>query len=332
MKKLLLALLLIVLVFSLAACGGSSSQSEQSGGGGEAAQSGGSGATATPIVLATPTPKPAPPTPTPKPSATPAPTPEPKEEATQASDSSATTEEATAEPTPEPMPALDVEMVMVPAGPFTMGSDSDDAEDAPAHSVDLPAFEIDKFEVTNDDFALFVDATGYQTDSEGSGGQSWRKYAEGKGNHPVVKVTWNDASAFCEWAGKRLPTEEEWEKAARGDDGRAYPWGNDFDASKANVKDTGLRSTTAVGSFPDGASPYGAEDMGGNVWEWTATWFKAYPGGADDNPYYGERFRVTRGGAWFEEAPQVTVFNRNAADPNITANDDLGFRCVRDAQ
>ncbi len=332
MKKLLLALLLIVLVFSLAACGGSSSQPEQSGGGGEAAQSGGSGATATPIVLATPTPKPAPPTPTPKPSATPAPTPEPKEEATQASDSSATTEEATAEPTPEPMPALDVEMVMVPAGPFTMGSDSDDAEDAPAHSVDLPAFEIDKFEVTNDDFALFVDATGYQTDSEGSGGQSWRKYAEGKGNHPVVKVTWNDASAFCEWAGKRLPTEEEWEKAARGDDGRAYPWGNDFDASKANVKDTGLRSTTAVGSFPDGASPYGAEDMGGNVWEWTATWFKAYPGGADDNPYYGERFRVTRGGAWFEEAPQVTVFNRNAADPNITANDDLGFRCVRDAQ
>ena len=332
MKKLLLALLLIVLVFSLAACGGSSSQSEQSGGGGEAAQSGGSGATATPIVLATPTPKPAPPTPTPKPSATPAPTPEPKEEATQASDSSATTEEATAEPTPEPMPALDVEMVMVPAGPFTMGSDSDDAEDAPAHSVDLPAFEIDKFEVTNDDFALFVDATGYQTASEGSGGQSWRKYAEGKGNHPVVKVTWNDASAFCEWAGKRLPTEEEWEKAARGDDGRAYPWGNDFDASKANVKDTGLRSTTAVGSFPDGASPYGAEDMGGNVWEWTATWFKAYPGGADDNPYYGERFRVTRGGAWFEEAPQVTVFNRNAADPNITANDDLGFRCVRDAQ
>ncbi len=331
MKKLLLALLMIVLVFSLAACGGSSSQPEQSGGGEEAAQSGGSGATATPIVLATPTPKPAPPTPTPKPTSTPAPTPEPKEEATKATDS-ATTEEATAEPTPEPMPVLDVEMVMVPAGPFTMGTDSGDAEDAPAHSVDLPAFEIDKFEVTNDDFALFVDATGYQTDAEGSGGQSWRKYAEGKGNHPVVKVTWNDAVAFCEWAGKRLPTEEEWEKAARGDDGRAYPWGNDFDASQANVKDTGLRSTTAVGSFPGGASPYGAEDMGGNVWEWTATWFKAYPGGADDNPYYGERFRVTRGGAWFEEAPQVTAFNRNAADPDITANDDLGFRCVRDAQ
>ncbi len=333
MKKLLLALLLIVLVFSLAACGGSSSQPEKPGD--EAAQSGGS-ATATPIILATPTPKPAPATPTPKPSPSPMPTPEPVEEATKATTDGATTEEATAEPTPEPtpvpMPVLDVEMVMVPAGPFTMGTDSGDAEDAPARSVDLPAFEIDKFEVTNDDFGMFVDATGYQTDAEGSGGQSWRKYAEGKGNHPVVKTTWNDAVAFCEWAGKRLPTEEEWEKAARGDDGRAYPWGNDFDASNANVKDTGLRNTTASGSFPGGASPYGAEDMGGNVWEWTATWFKAYPGGADTNPYYGERFRVTRGGAWFEEAPQVTVFNRNAADPEITANDDLGFRCVRDAQ
>jgi formylglycine-generating enzyme required for sulfatase activity len=211
-----------------------------------------------------------------------------------------------------------------------MGSDSDDPEDGPARVVDIPAFEMDKFEVTNDDFALFVADTGYVTEAEAGGGRGWQYYAEGKGNHPVVKVTWNDAVAFCEWAGKRLPTEEEWEKAARGDDGRTYPWGNEFDSSLANVKDTAIRGTTAVGSFPGGASPYGVEDIGGNVWEWTTTWFKAYPGSTDNNPYYGEKFRVTRGGAWFEEAPQVTTFNRNAADPNITANDDVGFRCVRD--
>ncbi|MFQ5577401.1 MAG: formylglycine-generating enzyme family protein, partial [Anaerolineae bacterium] len=261
----------------------------------------------------------------------PAPTPAPAE-ATSATGMA--TEEAAPQPTPTevPAPALDVEMVLIPAGPFTMGSDSGDAEDGPARTVDLPAFEIDKFEVTNDDFALFVNAAGYQTEAEKTGSRSWQYYAEGHGNHPVVKVTWNDAVAFCEWAGKRLPTEEEWEKAARGDDGRLYPWGNDFDGSLANVKETGLRGTTAVGSFPGGASPYGVEDIGGNVWEWTATWFKAYPGAADDNPYYGEKFRVTRGGAWFEEPPQVTTFNRNAADPEITANDDLGFRCARDAQ
>ncbi len=146
----------------------------------------------------------------------------------------------------------------------------------------------------------------------------------------MVKVTWNDAVAFCEWAGKRLPTEPEWEKAARGTDGRVYPWGDNFDASLANVKATGLRGTTAVGSFPDGASPFGVEDMAGNVWEWTADWFQPYPGNTAGNQYFGERFRVTRGGAWFEEPPQVATYNRNAADPDITANDDLGFRCARD--
>jgi iron(II)-dependent oxidoreductase len=100
----------------------------------------------------------------------------------------------------------------------------------------------------------------------------------------------------------------------------------------ANVKETGLRGTTAAGSFPGGASSYGVEDLGGNVWEWTATWFDAYPGSTIENQYYGERFRVTRGGAWFEEPAQVAAFNRNAAEPNITANDDLGFRCVRNVQ
>ncbi len=329
MKRIIYMLLLIVLVVGLAACGSSGSQGKT---GGDAQNNGGSGPTPTQITLATPTPKAAPATPTPKPSPTPAPptpTPEATTETAQTDTNAATVEP---DPTPEPAPKLDVEVVLIPAGPFTMGSDSGDPEDAPARTVDLPAFEIDKFEVTNDDFALFVADTGYVTSAEQDGGQGWRRYTEGKGNHPVVKVTWDDAVAFCEWAGKRLPTEEEWEKAARGDDGRTYPWGETFSGDMANVKDTALRGTTAVGSFPGGASPYGVEDIGGNVWEWTATWFKAYEGSSDDNPYYGERFRVTRGGAWFEEPQQVTTFNRNAADPAITANDDVGFRCVRDAR
>lgn len=283
-------------------------------------------ATPTSIVLATPTPKEAPPTPTPKPTQTPSPTPEPPAE----TPTPLPTDAPTLEPTPTNHP-LDVDMVLIPAGPFTMGSESGTAENGPAHTVDLPAFEIDKFEVTNTDFALFVTETNYVTDHEQTSNESWQDYnSEERSNHPVVKVTWNDAVRFCEWAGKRLPTEEEWEKAARGDDARTYPWGEEFDASLANVKDTKLRGTTAVGSFPGGASPYGVEDIAGNVWEWTATWLQPYPGNTVEYKYYGERFRVTSGGAWFEEAPQVTTFNRNAADPDTTANDDVGFRCVRD--
>jgi len=309
MKKLFV--LILILALSLTACG--RSESEAPADTGPAPQEGGQpAATPTKIVLATPTPKPPPPTPTPKPTETPAP------------------EAAGETQTEAPAPVVG-EMVLIPAGEFTMGIDGGDPEDGPAHGVNLPAYEIDKFEVANDDFARFVAETGYATDAEKSGGQSWQKYAEGKGNHPVVKATWNDAVAFCQWAGKRLPTEAEWEKAARGDDGRTYPWGDNFDGSLANVKATGLRGTTAVGSFPAGASPYGLEDVGGNVWEWTADWFQAYPGNATPNQYFGERFRVTRGGAWFEEPPQVATHNRNAADPDITANDDLGFRCARDA-
>jgi len=323
MKRL--ALILIVLLLSLAACGPPPSEGGQDGEGAVSA------ATPTSIVLATPTPREAPPTPTPRPTDTPLPAPEP----TNTPDDAATSDTGPT-PTPEsampPAALLSTEMILIPAGESTIGMDGGDPTDGPAHVVNLAAFEMDKFEVTNADFALFVEQTGYVTDAEQSGGQSWRAFAEGKENHPAVKVTWNDAVAFCEWVGKRLPTEEEWEKAARGTDGRTYPWGNEFSGTLANVKETGLRGTTAAGSFPGGASPYGVEDLGGNVWEWTATWFDAYPGSTVENQYYGERFRVTRGGAWFEEPAQVAAFNRNAAEPNITANDDLGFRCVRNVQ
>jgi formylglycine-generating enzyme required for sulfatase activity len=210
-----------------------------------------------------------------------------------------------------------------------MGSDAGAEDEAPAHEVDVPAFEMDQFEVTNADFAQFVEATGHQTDAEKAGlSRTWRDAAEGKDNHPVVYVSWNDAVAYCEWVGKRLPTEAEWEKAARGTEGWIYPWGNDYDASKLNGKDSGLRGTAAVGSFSAGASPYGAEDMGGNVWEWTADWYEAYPGSSFQSPYYGGKYRVLRGGAWFETAEFVRTTTRNATS-DTAANDDLGFRCAR---
>ncbi len=272
----------------------------------------------TPIVLATPTPKPPPPTPTPLP-----PTPTPAATATTAAG------EPTVTPAPTAPPVTDV-MVKIPAGAFTMGSDKGNPEAGPPHQVDVPDFEIDKFEVTNADFGVFAQAAGYQTFAEQKGYTSWKDQAgAGKENHPAVMITWDDAVAYCKWAGKRLPTEAEWEKAARGQDGRTFPWGNDWDPTKANVKETGLRGTAAVGSFGAGASPYGVEDMAGNVWEWTADWYKAYPNNTTPDNYYGEKFRVTRGGGWFDEEAQVRSFNRNAADPTKTANDDLGFRCAR---
>lgn len=269
-------------------------------------------------VLPTPTPVPPPPTPTPLPTPTPAPTPAETEAATEA--------KATQEPTPPPVTDI---MVEIPAGPFTMGSDTGAEDEAPAHEVDLPAFEIDRFEVTNADFSVFVDATGYQTDAEKEGRtRNWRSAGEGKDNHPVVFVSWNDAVAYCEWVGKRLPTEAEWEKAARGTDGRLYPWGDDWDPSKTNVKDTGLRGTAVVGSFGAGASPYGAEDMAGNVWEWTADWYEPYPGSDFESDYFGQRFRVLRGGAWFETPDFVRTTVRNA-NTETAASDEIGFRCAR---
>jgi iron(II)-dependent oxidoreductase len=219
-------------------------------------------------------------------------------------------------------------MVEVGAGPFTMGSDKGSPEAAPAHSVDVPAFKIDKFEVTNADFAKFVAATGYKTDAEKSGDKAWSAFAQGKDNHPVVKVTWNDATAFCTWAGKRLPSEAEWEKAARGTDGRTYPWGSDWDPKKVNGKDSGLRGTTAVGSYPAGASAVGLMDLAGNVAEWTADVAKPYAGNTAASKLYGANLYIVRGGGWFDLKEQLAAYYRNSATVT-TANDDLGFRCAR---
>jgi len=379
MKKFLFVMTLLLAVF-LTACG---PPPEGGNTGGDTGGSSAAADTPTPVVLATPTPRPIPPTPTPRP----VPTKAPVEEKTQ----EATTEGATAEPVEEAPAAtgpLFEDMILIEAGPFTMGQDSGKPKNAPAHEVDLPAYEIDHFEVTNDEFAYFVEQTGYVTYAESEGGldesgnlvgtgycriiymdgievsrdctnenwqnptffpsfadspdvptikrsKSWQNVIEGKGNHPVVYVTWNDAVAYCTWAGKRLPTEAEWEKAARGTDGRAYPWGNDFVADNGNFYEGGIRGTVAVGSFPSGASPYGVEDMAGNVREWVEDYFLAYPGAAADaDQFFGEKNRVNRGGGWFdgEEGEVVTTYNRNAGPPDISANDDIGFRCARDAQ
>ncbi|MBN1218981.1 MAG: SUMF1/EgtB/PvdO family nonheme iron enzyme [Anaerolineae bacterium] len=328
MKKLLLIITLLLAIVLVVACG----PPEQAGGEATTGAPKAVGGTPTVVVLATPTSKPAPPTPTPRPTPTPAPTQPPAEEKSEAE---AETEAEATEPAPAASGPLFEDMILIPAGPFTMGQDGSKPKNGPAHEVDLPAYEIDHFEVTNDEFAYFVEQTGYVTYAEENSNKNWTNAAEGKGNHPVVYVTWDDATAYCQWAGKRLPTEAEWEKAARGDDGRAYPWGNDFVAENGNFYEGGIRGTTAIGSFPAGASPYGVEDMAGNVREWVEDYFLPYPGAAADaDPFFGEKNRVNRGGGWFdgEDGEVVTTYNRNAGPPSISANDDIGFRCVRDGQ
>jgi formylglycine-generating enzyme required for sulfatase activity len=222
-------------------------------------------------------------------------------------------------PTLEPVAPVEKEMVLISGGEFTMGSNDGDPDEAPPHPVSVASFWMDLTEVTNDEFAAFMQATGYQAPA----------VQLGEGNHPVSRVTWDDADAYCAWAGKRLPAEAEWEFAARGTDGRVYPWGNDWDLAKANGRERGIRGTTAVGSFGAGASPFGVLDMAGNVREWTADFYDKYPGSSFYSQFFN-KFRVHRGGGWFDDAADLRAANRNGGPPD-SANDDLGFRCAKDA-
>jgi formylglycine-generating enzyme required for sulfatase activity len=155
------------------------------------------------------------------------------------------------------------------------------------------------------------------TPPETGGSCNWGK--EERNSHPINCVDWNQAKTFCEWTGKRLPTEAEWEKAARGTDKRTYPWGNEWDAKKANVSGDadGFAETAPVGSFPAGASPFHALDMSGNVWEWTADW--------DDKE---QKYRVLRGGSWLDKAWYVRVAYRLRYEPGIWLV-PIGFRCAQ---
>jgi formylglycine-generating enzyme required for sulfatase activity len=209
-----------------------------------------------------------------------------------------------------------------------MGNDEGWAGRKPAHDVALDAFWIDETEVTNRMYALCV-AAGPCRPPEGISSYTHDQYYVDPqyGDFPVVYVSWEDASVYCSWAGRVLPTEEQWEKAARGPDGRLYPWGNDPPAQNLlnNFDVTFLEDTVEVGSYPEGASPYGALDMAGNVWEWTADWFQPYPGGdphASEN--FGQTYRVLRGGSFVDPA-DATVRYHNFPD---LRNYDIGFRCA----
>jgi len=267
-------------------------------------------------------------------------------------------------------PPFEPEMVLIPAGDFLMGSDPsvdkwarDDEQ--PQHTLSLPDYYLAKTPLTNAQYAAFVQATGHRQP------EHWkdRKPPSGQEDHPVVYVSWYDAVAYCNWlssvTGKpyRLPSETEWEKGARGTDGRIYPWGNQWDAERCHTVESGKGDTTPVGAYPQGASPYGLLDMAGNVWEWTRSlwgedWeepsFK-YPYDPDDGredleapgtvlrgwrlaarhlarqlsglEAPGTVLRVMRGGSWRFSLDLARCVVRSSHVPNYSYF-DLGFRLV----
>lgn len=237
-------------------------------------------------------------------------------------------------------------MVLIPAGEFIMGSEKLDTENKarefgysqpwyvdehPQRRLNLPAYYIDQFEVNNAAFAKFMLGTArgnVQTLREQISKQP-PKWA----NEPVANIVWQYAYDYCAWAGKRLPAEAEWEKAARGSDGRDYPWGNTWDPTRANAG--GGSGVVPVGSFAGGVSPYGVHDMAGNVSEWVQDWYQPYPGADFKSQWYGETHKVVRGGGWGGIGHYaVPYFYRTAfrdyEQPGRAFN-DIGFRCAKSA-
>ncbi len=230
-------------------------------------------------------------------------------------------------------------LIKIPAGIFTMGSNDGDNDEKPVHDVYLDEYYIGKYEVTNAQYKKFCDATGrsYPVDPDFTG---MPNYFTNYPDYPVVNVSWNDAKAYCDWADLRLPTEAEWEKAARGTDGRTYPWGSkEPDAGgfyRANYyigekgKSDGFQYTSPVGSYECGKSPYGCYDMTGNVWEWCSDWYDEnyYIVSANNNPQgpvSGAR-RVFRGGSWLCKAYDLRCADRVCGDPTDEWHYDVGFR------
>lgn len=223
-------------------------------------------------------------------------------------------------------------MVLVSAGSFTMGSDTGETISKPAHKVELPAFYIDKTEVTNAQYKEFCDATSkkYPSDLE-------KDYFLNRPNAPVVGVSFEDAKAFAAWAGKRLPTEEEWEKAASWDEitqsKREFPWGNEFQKNNVAFETEKLSD---VGKYPSGASFYGALDMSGNVLEWVDAYFQPYKDNPATDENFGEKFRVVRGGFfkardkdWLKTTKRVYIPPDTASTEDMTKDiPSIGFRCA----
>ncbi|MCP4141720.1 MAG: SUMF1/EgtB/PvdO family nonheme iron enzyme [Chloroflexi bacterium] len=253
-----------------------------------------------------------------------------------------------ATPTEEGLASLIVdksgaEMLLVEAAPFLMGRDTGNNDEKPAHLVNLGDYYIDKYEVSNADYKACVD------DFACSLPKPTTFYADARyRSHPAVFVSWEKANEYCEWREARLPTEAEWEKAARGDDSLIYPWGNMFSGSALNFcdaeceyswKNTGIidkySMTAPIGTYPDGESPYGVLDMAGNAAEWVADWYDKdyYENTPRENPQGPEdgTYRVLRGGSWYNRSSEVRTYQRNFLRPNIAYN-YTGFRCAISAE
>jgi sulfatase modifying factor 1 len=234
-------------------------------------------------------------------------------------------------------------MILVPAGPFPMGvpkGDRDGGRDEyPRHEVVLDNYYIDTYEVTHGRYAAFVNATRHRIPENPKYPTRtlWSDHlSESLSERPVINVDWHDAEAYCRWAGKRLPTEAEWEKAARGTDDRRFPWGNVEPTHKHlnfNQQWQGEKTLMPVGSYETGKSPFGAYDMAGNVWEWVADWYdplyyEKSPGSNPKGPDTGT-YKVLRSSGWSVETPLVRLFTRVKSDPT-NRNDSTGFRCAKD--
>ena len=239
--------------------------------------------------------------------------------------------------------------VLIPAGKFLMGSNSKnaDASSHPQHTVNLKAYRIDKYLVTNAQYARFIAATDHRPPSDWKNG----KVKQGELLRPVTLVNWYDAAAYAKWAGKRLPTEAEWEKAARGTDGRRWPWGSEMDPARLNTY-YNVGSATDVTTYSNGVSPYGVFDMAGNVDEWVEDDFLPYKGtDAAPDVFQGKvarvlspedqalkvsdmvrvnrHYKVLRGGSWKGDPFSTATYHRDYSWPNY-ASDFYGFRCASD--
>ena len=235
-------------------------------------------------------------------------------------------------------------MVKIPAGSFPMGSDKVDTEgkgnefgmakplyqdEHPRREINLPTYYIDRYETTNAEYGRYVEATKARPPKTWPDG----RVPAGRERLPVTNVNWYEAEQYCQWAGKRLPTEAEWEKAARGADGRRYPWGNEApDATRARFA-AAYNATVPVGSHAQGASPYGVLDMAGNVWQWTSSLYRPYPYRAGDGreDARSPEIRATRGGAHDWPAEGITATHRGGGLSRSPAagHHNIGFRCAR---
>lgn len=236
------------------------------------------------------------------------------------------------------------QMIVVPAGLFPMGvpdGDRDGGRDEyPRHQVFVDTFAIDKYEVTNGLYVAFVKSTGHRVpqNPKNPTRNLWQgdSITDSLVDRPVINVDWFDAEAYCAWAGKRLPTEAEWEKAAKGTSDRRFPWGNVEPTAKHlnyNQRWIGEKTLMPVGSYEAGKSPFGVYDMAGNVWEWVNDWYDAqyYEKSPEKNPQgpAAGLKKVIRGAGWQNETPTVRIFTRVESDP-MMRNESTGFRCAAD--